>query len=66
MADEEEFDRLVESARKAGAILRDAGVPHALAGGLAAWARGGPKTEHDADFMVKPEDADREIGRAHV
>jgi hypothetical protein len=61
VADEEEFDRLVESARKAGAILRDAGVPHALAGGLAAWARGGPKTEHDADFMVRPEDADRAL-----
>src|SRR5207249_5257595 len=25
----------------------------------AAWARGGPKTEHDADFMVKPDDAER-------
>ena len=58
MAAEEEFERLVEAARKAGAILRDAGVPHALAGGLAAWARGGPKTEHDVDFMVRPEDAD--------
>ena len=61
MADEEEFEGLVASARKAGAILRDAGVPHALAGGLAAWARGGPKTEHDVDFMVKPEDAERAL-----
>jgi len=59
VADEDEFEQLVESARKTSAILRDAGVPHALAGGLAAWARGGPKTEHDVDFMVKPEDADR-------
>jgi hypothetical protein len=61
VADEEEFDQLVESARQASAILRDAGVPHALAGGLAAWARGGPKTEHDVDFMVKPEDAERAL-----
>ena len=61
MANEEEFDRLVESARRASAILRDAGVPHALAGGLAAWARGGPKTEHDVDFMVKAEHADRAL-----
>ena len=61
MANEEEFDRLVESARRASAALRDAGVPHALAGGLAAWARGGPKTEHDVDFMIKAEDADRAL-----
>jgi predicted nucleotidyltransferase len=61
VADDEEFDRLVESARKAGAILREADVPHALAGGLAAWARGGPKTEHDVDFMVKPDDAERAL-----
>jgi Nucleotidyl transferase of unknown function (DUF2204) len=58
VASEEEFERLVASARKASAILRDADVPHALAGGLAAWARGGPKTEHDVDFMVEPEDAE--------
>src|ERR671939_2053063 len=56
---DEEFDRLVETTRKAGAVLRDAGVPYALGGGLASWARGGPKTEHDIDFFVKPEDAER-------
>jgi hypothetical protein len=56
---EEEFERLVKTARKAAAALRDADVPHALGGGLAAWARGGPKTEHDIDFFVKPEDAER-------
>src|SRR5262249_4267551 len=39
--------------------LRDADVPFALGGGLAVWARGGPKTEHDVDFFVKPEDAER-------
>ena len=61
MTSEAEFDRLVESARKASATLRDAEVPHALAGGLAAWARGGPKTEHDVDFLVKPEDAERAL-----
>ena len=39
--------------------LNDAGVPFVLGGGLACWARGGPKTEHDVDFLVKPEDAER-------
>ena len=61
MADDEAFERLVASARNASAVLRDADVPHALAGGLAAWARGGPKTEHDVDFMLKPEDAERAL-----
>jgi predicted nucleotidyltransferase len=59
MPAEEEFERLVSTARKAGAVLRDAGVPFALGGGLASWVRGGPKTEHDIDFFVKPEDAER-------
>jgi Uncharacterised nucleotidyltransferase len=56
---DEDFDRLLETMRKAAAALRDAGVPHALAGGLAVWARGGPRTEHDVDFLVLPEDAER-------
>jgi putative nucleotidyltransferase-like protein len=56
--DPDEFDRLLETMRKAAAALRDAGVPHALAGGLAIWARGGPRTEHDVDFLVLPEDAE--------
>jgi hypothetical protein len=61
MADDEGFDKLVQSARKAGAALRDAGIPYALGGGLAAWVRGGPETEHDADLLVKPEDAERAL-----
>jgi hypothetical protein len=60
MADaDEEFDRLLETMRKCAAALRDAGVPYALTGGLAVWARGGPRTEHDVDFLVLPEDAER-------
>lgn len=54
---DDDFDRLLETMRKAAAALRDAGVHHALAGGLAIWARGGPRTEHDVDFLVLPEDA---------
>jgi len=61
VASEDEFERLVASARKVSAILRDADIPHALAGGLAAWARGGPKTEHDVDFMVMRDDADEAL-----
>jgi hypothetical protein len=55
----DEFDALVDTMKRAGAALRDAGIPHALGGGLACWARGGPQTEHDVDFLVKPSDAER-------
>ena len=49
--------------KKGAAALRDADIPFVLGGGLAAWARGGPPSDHDVDFLVKPEDADR---AAHV
>jgi hypothetical protein len=58
MADDD-FDKLLDTMKRAAAALRDAEVPFALTGGLAVWARGGPRTEHDVDFLVKPEDAER-------
>jgi hypothetical protein len=45
--------------KKAAAALREADVPFVLAGGLAAWARGGSGSDHDVDFLVKPADAER-------
>ena len=58
----ENFPELIESMKRAAAALRDAEVPYMLGGGLAAWARGGPPTEHDVDFFVRPEDAERALG----
>jgi len=55
----EEFARLLDVMKKAGGALNDAGIPWALGGGLACWARGGPETEHDVDILVKPGDAER-------
>ena len=55
------FDDMLDSAKKAGAALRDADIPFILGGGLAAWARGGPGSGHDVDFLVKPEDAERAL-----
>jgi predicted nucleotidyltransferase len=54
-----EFDDLLETLKKAVAALRDSEVPFLLGGGLAAWARGGPETEHDLDLMVRPDDAEQ-------
>jgi predicted nucleotidyltransferase len=58
---DDDFDAMLQTLKKGGAALRDAGVPFALGGGLAAWARGGPESNHDLDFMVKPEDADEAL-----
>jgi len=57
----ETFPELIESMKRAAAALRDAEVPYMLGGGLAAWARGGPPTEHDVDFFVRPADAERAL-----
>jgi hypothetical protein len=53
------FEDLVDAAKKAAAVLREADVPFILAGGLASWVRGGPATEHDVDFVLRPIDAER-------
>ena len=57
-----DVEPLVEAMKHAGAALRDAEIRFALTGGLACWARGAPRTEHDVDFLVKPEDAERAVG----
>jgi hypothetical protein len=55
------FDDIEATLKKSVAAFREAGVPALLAGSLAVWARGGPETRHDLDFVVKPEDAERAL-----
>ena len=55
---ESSFDELIEAMKAAAKILNDAEIEFVLGGGLSAWARGGPRSEHDVDFLIKPEDAD--------
>lgn len=61
MPSEDRFEQMALSMKRAAAALRDAEIPFAIAGGFAAWARGGPASDHDVDFIVKPEDADRAL-----
>ena len=49
---------LREALKTVAVALKGSGVPFALMGGYAAWARGGPEPEHDVDFLVADEDAD--------
>jgi hypothetical protein len=53
------FPELLETMKKAAGAPREAEVPFLLGGGLAAWARGGPPTDHDVDFFVRERDAER-------
>ncbi|MBA3366715.1 MAG: nucleotidyltransferase [Actinobacteria bacterium] len=61
MAEEQSFSNLVETMRKTAAALREADLPFLLGGGMAAWARGGPESNHDVDFLMKHDDAERAL-----
>jgi hypothetical protein len=58
---EHPFDDIEATLKKSVAAFREANVPALLAGSLAVWARGGPETRHDLDFVVKPDDAERAL-----
>jgi len=55
------FNDLLTAMKRVAATLRDNGIDHALAGGLAIYARGGPETGHDVDFILHHDDAERAL-----
>jgi hypothetical protein len=55
---DQRFEAIEVTLKKAVAALREAHVDFLLAGSLASWARGGPETRHDLDFIVKSEQAE--------
>ena len=59
--DDRPLEEMLPSLKKAAGALRDNGIPFVLAGGLAVWARGGPESDHDVDFVLKPDDAERAL-----
>ncbi|WP_210651132.1 nucleotidyltransferase family protein [Nocardioides sp. SYSU D00065] len=52
-------DALREALKRVAVALKQGEVPFALTGGYAVWARGGPESEHDVDFLVAAEDVDK-------
>ena len=52
---------LLETVKKAAVELKRADLPFALCGGWAVYARGGPRSEHDADFALLERDVPRAI-----
>lgn len=59
--DEERVSGVFTTLKRTVAALRDAGVPFAVAGSLAIWARGGPVSDHDVDVLVTPDDVSRAV-----
>ena len=52
---------LLDALKRVSAILREEDIEFLLGGGMAAWARGGPPTEHDIDFVIREADAERAL-----
>ena len=52
---------LVDSMKRAAGVFAEAETPVVLGGGLAAWARGGPVTDHDVDFFIREEHAEEAL-----
>lgn len=52
-------DEIRELLKRVGVALKQADVPFALCGGYAAYVRGAPEPDHDADFLVPAEEAER-------
>jgi hypothetical protein len=50
-------ENLREALKRVAVELKESGIPFALIGGYAVWARGGPEPDHDVDFMVADADA---------
>src|SRR3954453_24059895 len=61
MEDDQSFEAIGKTLKRASAALGAAGIPFLLGGSLASWARGGPETRHDLDLMLKPEDVERAV-----
>lgn len=59
---EPSFEEILAAMKKAAGVLQHCEIPFILGGGLAAWARGGPKTEHDVDFMIREVDVEKAVG----
>ncbi len=55
------FADIERTFKRAVAALQGAEIPFLLGGALASWARGGPESRKDLDFMVRPDDAERAL-----
>jgi hypothetical protein len=52
---------LITTLKRVAAVFKQAGIPFALAGGFAAYARGGTSSDHDVDFLLREDDVDKAL-----
>jgi hypothetical protein len=52
-------DEIRDLLKRTAVALKQGGVPFALCGGYASWVRGAPEPDHDADFLVPGDEAER-------
>ena len=57
--DGEEQQGLRDGMKRVAVALKESGVPFALAGGYAGWARGAPERIHDVDFLIPADQAEQ-------
>jgi hypothetical protein len=55
----EDKQPLIATLKRVAAQLKQLGVPFALAGSFAVYARGGQPVDHDVDFLIRAEDAEK-------
>ena len=54
-----ERDEIRDLLKRTAVAFKEADVPFALCGGYAAWVRGAPEPDHDADFLIPESEAER-------
>ncbi|MGY1830687.1 nucleotidyltransferase family protein [Geodermatophilus sp. SYSU D01180] len=54
-------DEIRDLLKRTAVALKEGGVPFALCGGYAAFVRGAPEPDHDADFLVPAAEAERAV-----
>jgi hypothetical protein len=52
-------DEIRNLLKRTAVALKEGDVPFALCGGYAAWVRGAPEPDHDADFLIPATEAQR-------
>jgi hypothetical protein len=52
------YQDLIVTMKRVGGVLKQVGIPFALAGGFAAYARGGVSSDHDVDFLLRERDVE--------
>ena len=54
-------EQLLTTLKRVVSVLKRIDVPHALVGGFAVYARGGTSSDHDVDFLLRQQDAEKAL-----